>query len=196
MSEQLKVFIEPDLGYAAAIEAALITLPAKYALAGSAQEADLSARELLPEGTLASWTTTYFVEDAGITSADLAGKTIEISIEVGEALHQSERIFECDHVLAQLGVSDWSDWAKSVGSNSVMLAGYHDGSPVTVAHRSVAQDSTKLFISITDNDHRLVLTAPLGHTAQPVEIATHSIAGIQIKRPVYQSVISRILASI
>ena len=194
MTKQRKVFVADDDALFAAIRAAIITLPAKFALVDNAAEADVLARDLLPEGTQARWAAAYFKSAAGIDEAALAGQTIEISINSPVQSTTEARIDECQAVLTALGIASLADRADSIGSDSVMCAGFYEGSLVSVAHRTVTSDSANLYVSITDSTRRVTLNAPLGHTARPIEITEHSAAGIHVMRPVYQSVIARLLA--
>jgi len=195
MTKQLKVYVASDDPMFAAIQAAILTLPARYSLVQSAAEAEVSAQELLPAGTPASWAAAYFKDAADIDEASLSGQTIEVSIDSPIWLTTDARLEECLSVLASLGVASLEDRADTAASNSVLSAGYYQGSLVTAAHCTVAAESAALSVSFTDANRRITLQAPLGHTAKPIEIAVHSATGIHISRPVYQSVIARLLSN-
>jgi hypothetical protein len=150
----------------------------------------------LPAGTPASWAASYFKGAADIDEASLAGQTIEVSIDSPVRLTTQARLEECLSVLASLGVASLEDRADSVAAHSVLCAGLYEGSLASVAHRTVAAESAALSVSITDANRRITLQAPLGHTAKPLEIANHSALGIHISRPVFQSVIARLLEAV
>lgn len=195
MNSLTRVYVNPTDDNAQAFVAALITHPSKYEIVSSSGEADLEASELMPTGTLATWTTSYFVVDAEIGAEDLVGQTIEISIENAQSSASDDRFEEIDSVLNALGINTLENAAKTLTANSVMLAGFHKGSEVTVAHRTVSVGKARLYISICGPQLRVVLDAPLGATAEPPIISGYSATGTSTLRPVYRSAISRWLAN-
>jgi len=188
-----RIYINPTDPLAEAYRNALITHPAKYEIVDRLADADAEVSELMPAGTLATWTTSYFVADAEIDAADLTGKTIEISVEQHRTVSNEHRLDEAMSVLSALGISKMDDLAITRTSGSLAVAGFHAGSRVSLVHRSSTVDH--LYISITDVKLRIELNAPLGATALASQISGHSADGTHTVRPLYRSVISRWLGN-
>jgi hypothetical protein len=192
MAQRKRIYLSPTDSNAEAFIAAAITLPAKYEIVNSIQEADFAARDLMPSGTLASWTTSFFVADAQIGQEDLSEKTIEISIERAESLSSEERQDEARSVLQALGVLKLESEKITSTTESLLIGGIYRGSAVSIAHRIAQEPLLRIFIS--DLKLRLSLRSPLGKTAAPAEIERHTSKGTEKLRPSYRSVISRLLA--
>lgn len=188
-----RIFVDPADRYAEAFRAAIITLPAKFELVNSLEDADLSASELMPSGTLATWTTSYFVADAEIDEGDLTHKTIEITIESSTELTGAQRDFESRSVLGALGINHLEAERSTQNGSAKHLAGYFKSSAVSVANCLSLRN--ELRILITDAQLRVSLVAPLGNTAAPAEISGHDSDGTKKVRPLYRSVIARWLAN-
>jgi hypothetical protein len=190
---QIKVYIDPREPHADAYRAALITHPAKFVIVESPSQSDVFAHDMMPSGTFATWTTSYFVADAQIDSSDLTDKVIEISIESPSAQTPEERIAEIGSVFGALGIQVLTGRAVSKTANSVMVAGNYLGSAVSAASRLALEP--RLQITITDAKLQVTLDAPLGGTAMAAEISGHDREGTHKLRPLYRSVISRWLAN-
>lgn len=188
-----RIFVDPAAAYAEAIRSAIITLPAKFELVDRLEDADLTASELMPNGTLATWTTSYFVADAEIDEVDLTDKTIEITIESSTELTGAQRDFESRSVLAVLGINHLEGERITQNGSAEHLAGYFKSSAVSIANTLSLRN--ELRILITDAKLRVSLVAPLGNTAAPAEISVHDSEGTKKVRPLYRSVIARWLAN-
>jgi hypothetical protein len=188
-----RIYINPTDPLAEAYRNALITHPSKFEIVENVLLSDASITEIMPAGTLATWTTSYFVADAEIDAADLTGKTVEISVEQHRTVSNEHRLDEAMSVLSALGISKMDDLAITRTSGSLAVAGFHAGSRVSLVHRSSTVDH--LYISITDVKLRIELNAPLGATALASQISGHSADGTHTVRPLYRSVISRWLGN-
>ena len=148
---------------------------------------------MMPSGTLATWTTSYFVADAEIDAPDLADKVIEVSLESPEVQTPAERIAELGTVLSALGVQELTGKAATQTASSAMIAGGYCGSVVSAVSRLAPMP--RLLITITDSKLQVTLDAPLGANAMAPEIAGHDKEGTHKLRPLYRSAISRWLAN-
>jgi hypothetical protein len=188
-----RIFVDPASPFAEAFRAAIITLPGKFVLVDRLEDADLSALEMMPNGTLATWATSYFVADAEIDNADLSDKTIEITIESSTELTGAQRVAESKSVLVALGINHLEGERSTETDAALHVAGYFGNSAVSVANTLSLRN--ELRILITDAKLRVSLVAPLGITAAPAEIAGHDSDGTKKLRPLYRSVIARWLAN-
>jgi len=188
-----RIYINPTDPLAEAYRNALIAHPSKFEIVENVSLSDASITEIMPAGTLATWTTSYFVADAEIDAADLTNKTIEISVEQHRNISNELRLEEAMSVLSALGIPTLDGLAITRTSGSLGVAGFHAGSRVSLVHRGSTVD--QLYISITDVKLRVELNAPLGATAMAAEISGHSADGTHTLRPLYRSVISRWLGN-
>jgi len=188
-----RIYVNPTDPLAEAYRNALITHPGKFEIVENVSLSDASITEIMPAGTLATWTTSYFVADAEIGAVDLENKTVEISVEQHRAFSNDLRLEESMSVLSALGIARLDGLSITRTANSLAVAGFHAGSRVSLVHRHSTVD--QLYISITDVQLRVVLNAPLGSTAMAAEISGHSADGTHTVRPLYRSVISRWLGN-